>query len=286
MFIKIRLVFLIWLMTLCPASRPVSFGFLVAAACFRPMSGQAKGGALQHDTACGPLLHHLNQLLRCTICLMTLSPKVYVCKNGHPLCSSCLARVVRTGRKGRNAQFDPALPPLAHAACPMCRAAFSDTQRDRTLEGILPLVTLECANQPEGCLVRARANTLAQHELHECGFRAAVCGCLGYDVCAWHGLAKDVLHHVVARHSYPAVATASVVVMLPSSRYVRGFRSSHLLLRCVAFGPLAAAAMGPLLCQVYVDAGDVFVCVYHVSGERSAEVRVWVDSTRRGERRV
>jgi len=103
----------------------------------------------------------LRQALECPVCYHIRRGPVFVCKRGHSVCGSCLAR----------------LPAAPAQLCPLARCGYdAPPRRNLTVERILAGsgLALDCDHADRGCLVTGVEEVLEEHLL-ECSFREVPC---------------------------------------------------------------------------------------------------------------
>lgn len=114
------------------------------------------------------LLHELQEIVKCPVCLDILQAPVIQCSNGHFICNDCSIHVNN---------------------CPVCRGKFISV-KNRVLEGILSLIPHRCKH--ETCEVFVKPGD--DHEKW-CCFQLTKC-----KSCEWNGCAKDLFSHVKQHH--------------------------------------------------------------------------------------
>ena len=149
------------------------------------------------------------EVSKCQVCLVApRAPKVYLCSNGHLLCSACRDRV---------------------KCCPSCRVK-SISIRNRPLEEYLERLikdgkTFPCVNQSEGCETIDTHEKLLKHEKC-CEMRSVTCPGQEWRKCTWRGPYKQLVTHLAqegcsvmvplrdalkANHFFPEISNKSSI---------------------------------------------------------------------------
>ncbi|OAY70880.1 E3 ubiquitin-protein ligase SINAT3 [Ananas comosus] len=118
----------------------------------------------------------LRELLECPICLITMHPPIYQCKNGHPLCSACKSKV---GNQ-----------------CPTCRQELGDI-RCLVLEKVAEKFKHSCKYQSSGCPEVLPYSIKSKHE-EQCSFRPFNCP---YPRCSVVGNISFLVAHLKDSHN-------------------------------------------------------------------------------------
>lgn len=90
----------------------------------------------------------LSSKLECPICYEYLCAPIYICANGHSVCSKCRKKI-RT--------------------CPLCQAIIGNS-RNYSLEEISETLEVCCANAIKGCTFIGKVKNTKQHTLSNCPF--------------------------------------------------------------------------------------------------------------------
>ncbi len=118
---------------------------------------------------------HLLSLLTCPICY-NIYDKIYVCPNGHSLCSKCI-------RDNSN-------------VCSYCRESINLNTRNRVLEEMLENMKLPCSYYKFGCKKTILNNTRCKHESN-CIYQPLKCH---IDLCNHEANYKDMKEHIYNKH--------------------------------------------------------------------------------------
>lgn len=121
----------------------------------------------------------LEKILECLVCMDTIRPPIFQCKEGHLLCSQCRSKLPR---------------------CPACRDAvgLACGVRNRALEQLAREFEFRC--QFPGCSEQILYDHLNKHE-QRCEFAPLTCPHASSQ-CDWTGSsADDVLKHLIQKHS-------------------------------------------------------------------------------------
>jgi E3 ubiquitin-protein ligase SIAH1 len=105
-------------------------------------------------------------------------PPIWLCTNGHNICSKCREKV----------QF-----------CPTCRANFSEI-RNLTLENIARRQMYPCANRKSGCLEFLSIEHIADHHA-VCVQGTIKCPFKTIGKCSWEGITSGLKKHAKAAHA-------------------------------------------------------------------------------------
>ena len=134
--------------------------------------------------------------LECPVCMEYMVPPIWLCTNGHNICSICRQTV----------QF-----------CPSCRAEFSGT-KNVVLENIARRQKYPCVNRQNGCLELFSIEHIAKHHAR-CVYGKIECP---FYNCSWNGFKNNFKEHVKQAHeksifwvptfSSPNIANAVAIV--------------------------------------------------------------------------
>ena len=83
------------------------------------------------------------KLMECPVCLDYLQPPIFLCQNGHSVCTNCKSKLT---------------------ACPTCRAIMCNT-RCIVLEHIIKKIKFPCTNTASGCSKLIYLKTAKEHEI-------------------------------------------------------------------------------------------------------------------------
>lgn len=119
---------------------------------------------------------HLLSLLTCPICY-NIYDKIYVCPNGHSLCSKCF----------NNSNI-----------CSFCRSNIDSNTRNRVLEEMLENMKLPCSYYKYGCTKDILNNNRFKHESH-CAHKPLQCH---FDLCTHDANYNDMIDHIHNIHNY------------------------------------------------------------------------------------
>lgn len=119
---------------------------------------------------------HILSLLTCPICY-NIYDKIYVCPNGHSLCSKCFY----------NSNI-----------CSYCRVNIDSNTRNRVLEEMLESMKLPCSYYKFGCRKNILNNNRCKHEYH-CTYKPLKCH---LDLCNHESNYCDMIHHINNTHNY------------------------------------------------------------------------------------
>jgi len=143
----------------------------------------SKSSRLTKDTSKSSDADGLASMLECPICYFCFTEKVFVCSNGHSICSSCYSK-------------------LKTKKCPSCRFNLNGA-RNQALEAVLAHTSLPCRYAEYGCNFKANGRLQEAHHDH-CVYRPVRClfhRC--YPNCKWHGtptkLHKHLKSHCIVR---------------------------------------------------------------------------------------
>jgi E3 ubiquitin-protein ligase SIAH1 len=118
---------------------------------------------------------HFKDTLECPICYEFFTPPVFICSNGHSICSLCKDQ---------------------SKTCPVCRGSYASGSRNTVIESMLEQLSVVC--KYEGCGVSV---SLGQRQEH-------------YRVCPFNNLVKcwicgsyeeDLVPHLIGRHDYKEI---------------------------------------------------------------------------------
>lgn len=101
-----------------------------------------------NQTASSCVNETLSSKLECPICIEYLCAPIYICANGHSICSKCKKKI-RT--------------------CPFCQVAIGNS-RNYTLEEICGTLEVCCANAIKGCTFTGKVKNTREHTLFNCQF--------------------------------------------------------------------------------------------------------------------
>eukprot|EP00386_Alphamonas_edax_P005028 GDKI01015785.1.p1 GENE.GDKI01015785.1~~GDKI01015785.1.p1 ORF type:complete len:298 (-),score=51.72 GDKI01015785.1:122-1015(-) len=119
------------------------------------------------------------ELLECSVCVESMIPPIYQCKEGHTLCNECKAKVKQ---------------------CPTCRCETIDI-RCRALERIAEsLDEIQCKYACYGCRSTVKYATKKEHE-QKCAFRPFQCLHIAQG-CSFEGSSIELVRHLVEQHQY------------------------------------------------------------------------------------
>jgi hypothetical protein len=116
-------------------------------------------------------------LLKCPKCSQYVTAPIYMCKNGHNLCSECMQRVTE---------------------CPTCSEICIDSQ-NILVEQIAKLLLYPCENFQRGCNVKKSLWDIVEHQ-NECPERLYECLPNKTDSCEWKGRRGDIWTHMMNTH--------------------------------------------------------------------------------------
>ena len=94
----------------------------------------------------------LYKLLECPICLDTMGPPIFQCREGHLICSPCREKIDK---------------------CPTCRIPL-DNIRNRALENMVAKMVMPCPNRIFGCTMTPRFEDMVRHQ-EVCQYRMYHC---------------------------------------------------------------------------------------------------------------
>ena len=117
------------------------------------------------------------ELLECPICLETMGPPIYQCREGHLICGMCRRKVNK---------------------CPTCRVTL-DNIRNRALENMVAKMVIPCPNRGYGCTITPRFEDLARHAM-VCDHRLYRCP-RSRSLCTWEGPLSEVADHLKEKHN-------------------------------------------------------------------------------------
>jgi len=129
-----------------------------------------KGGGGMNETS-------ILKMLECPICLETMGPPIYQCREGHLICAKCREKIVK---------------------CPTCRVPL-DHIRNRALENMVAKMVVPCPNQTLGCTMKVKVEDLMKHE-ENCLFRMYECP-RSRSSCVWTGPLHEVANHLSDKHN-------------------------------------------------------------------------------------
>ena len=118
---------------------------------------------------------HFKETLECPICYEFFTPPVFICSNGHSICSLCKDQAKN---------------------CPICRGSYASGSRNTVIECMLEQLSIVC--KYEGC---GQSLSLGQRQEH-------------YRVCPFNNLLKcfvcgsyeeDLVLHLIAKHDYKEI---------------------------------------------------------------------------------
>ncbi|PSN51458.1 hypothetical protein C0J52_00726 [Blattella germanica] len=119
---------------------------------------------------------HVINLLECPLCRKGMPPPIYLCENGHTVCSSCHSKT---------------------STCPVCDA-FMTKKRDLLVERFAEKLPFPCSNCDLGCKEKLVKDDLQVHETI-CPHRLYHCvPC--QPRCRWRGRKFEVLEHMKEEH--------------------------------------------------------------------------------------
>mmetsp|Transcript_1511 Transcript_1511/g.2163 ORF Transcript_1511/g.2163 Transcript_1511/m.2163 type:complete len:304 (-) Transcript_1511:301-1212(-) len=110
--------------------------------------------------------------LKCPICLFFYEPTVFICQNGHSVCSKCFKNQKRT-------------------RCWSCRTSLNGA-RNLALEKVILDTTFPCHYRNHGCQYQGSGAIRSGHEA-TCFFRPIPC--FSREKCKWRGSPSTMLHH-------------------------------------------------------------------------------------------
>nr|CAD7588560.1 unnamed protein product [Timema genevievae] len=116
-------------------------------------------------------------ILECPICMDSMCSPIYLCKNGHNICSECRQQVTK---------------------CSTCRDEFLTT-RNIALENLAEKVLYSCDNADAGCSEKMLMIDFPDHN-SKCPYRLYDCLQMGKDPCEWKGHRWDLLDHINKDH--------------------------------------------------------------------------------------
>ena len=105
------------------------------------------------------VVHTVNQVCICQICLDTPRDNIYQCEEGHIICATC--KKTYTASSSSHA---------SHVLCPTCKIDTKFANRNAILEQIIESLELSCKYQSNGCDHKSSKVTRLRHEM-ECVFR-------------------------------------------------------------------------------------------------------------------
>jgi hypothetical protein len=114
--------------------------------------------------------------LECPVCMEYMTPPIFLCENGHSICSHCR----------------PQLP-----LCPTCRRHFLSNARNVGLESIAVELDYPCRNS--GCDEVLPLEEITQHQA-VCPHRPFECPLVHGSHCAWKGPHSLIKKHVMESH--------------------------------------------------------------------------------------
>jgi E3 ubiquitin-protein ligase SIAH1 len=126
-------------------------------------------------------------LLQCPVCLTTMKPPIYQCRNGHCVCGECKERV---------------------EDCPTCRGAFIDT-RNLIAELLANKVRYHCKNTFRGCNEKTHLKDMEKHE-SVCPHRMYHCLVAKDNGCTWTGPRSGIVAHTKEKHNKNIRTTSSI----------------------------------------------------------------------------
>jgi len=115
--------------------------------------------------------------LECPVCMEYMVPPIWLCTNGHNICSKCRQSV---------------------QCCPTCRAEFSEI-RNFALENIAKRQKYPCVNRQRGCLELFSIEDIAKRHAG-CVYGKIKCPLHLAKMCSWNGLKNDLKEHAKAAH--------------------------------------------------------------------------------------
>jgi len=115
--------------------------------------------------------------LECPVCIEYMVPPIWLCTNGHNICSKCRQSV---------------------QCCPTCRAEFSEI-RNFALENIARRQKYPCVNRQSGCLELFSIEDIAEHQAGSV-YGKIKCPLHLLNRCSWSGLKNDLKEHAKAAH--------------------------------------------------------------------------------------
>ena len=115
--------------------------------------------------------------LECPVCMEYMVPPIWLCTNGHNICSKCRKSVQR---------------------CPTCRAEFLET-RCVALENIARRLKYPCINRESGCLELFSIEHITKHHAG-CVYGKIKCPFYLLNDCSWSGFKNDLKEHAKAAH--------------------------------------------------------------------------------------
>eukprot|EP00938_MAST-03A_sp_MAST-3A-sp1_P005758 g5758.t1 len=119
----------------------------------------------------------LYKLLECPICLDTMGPPIFQCREGHLICSPCREKIDK---------------------CPTCRIPL-DNIRNRALENMVAKMVMPCPNRIYGCTMTPRFEDMARHQ-EVCQYRMYHCP-RSRSSCTWQGPLSQVANHLKEKHN-------------------------------------------------------------------------------------
>ncbi|XP_059089574.1 E3 ubiquitin-protein ligase SIAH1B-like [Tigriopus californicus] len=125
-------------------------------------------------------LHRLTKLVECPVCLgVPKSGLMYVCQNGHNVCSGCWKRII---------------------LCPIARCAYDNPQprQNLTVQALIEVVDFDfaCEFASNGCEVTEKRVLIEEHE-EECPYRLVPCP---DGTCTYLIKEKELEHHLKEKH--------------------------------------------------------------------------------------
>jgi E3 ubiquitin-protein ligase SIAH1 len=137
-------------------------------------------------------------LLECPVCLGTMRPPIFQCRNGHSVCGEWKQRV---------------------AKCPTCREASIDT-RNLLAEDLAYKVKYPCKNTVRGCYVKKHLEDMKKDE-SVCRHRMYHCLVGKEDGCTWTGPRLDILPHTEDKHGEYVYRSGSCSFKVENNDYLK-----------------------------------------------------------------
>jgi len=154
----------------------------------------------------GGLVHHLQSLVTCPVCLGTIrTVPVFCCPSGHVTCTECRAQL---------------------SSCPVCRASYPRLELvSHVAAGIIDRIPHPCRFKSYGCSISLPLSSLSMHET-KCSYRLVKCPNI---LCSRSISLAGLYRHMTANgcaslHQLKVTATVSSVFMAGKVRDLEEFQ--------------------------------------------------------------
>ena len=134
---------------------PESMGELITNTDYLEYEQVPDSGQVKNNGSTCSLVHHLQSLVTCPVCLGTIrAVPVLCCPSGHVTCSACRSQL---------------------SSCPVCRAAYPRLELvSHIAAGIIDQIPHPCKYKSYGCSESLHLPILPQHEAR-CSYRLVKC---------------------------------------------------------------------------------------------------------------